>query len=42
MIIVPDPLQSWLSKQPEYGMGYQKVTANLDDGSTKTGLIFNS
>jgi hypothetical protein len=42
MIIVPHPLQNWLSTQPEYGMGYQKVTANLDDGSTKTGLIFNS
>jgi hypothetical protein len=42
MIIVPDPLQNWLSKQPEYGMGYQKVAANLDDGSTETGLIFNS
>ena len=42
MILVPDWLQSWLSKQPEYGMGYQKVTANLDDDSTETGLIFNS
>ena len=29
MIILPDRLQSWLSKQPEYAMGYQKVTATL-------------
>ena len=42
MIIVPESLQSWLSKQPEYGMGYQKVTATLDDGSTEKGLVFNS
>ena len=42
MIILPDPLQSWLSKQPEYAMGYQKVTATLDDGSTAKGIVFNS
>lgn len=42
MIILPDPLQTWLSTQPEYGMGYQKVTATLDDGSTANGLVFNS
>ena len=42
MIVVPEALQRWLSTQPEYGMGYQKATATLDDGSTQTGLIFNS
>lgn len=42
MITVPDLLQAWLSKQPEYGMGYQKVTATLDDGSHEKGLVFNS
>jgi hypothetical protein len=42
MIILPDPLQTWLSKQPEYGMGYQKVTASFEDGSTEKGIVFNS
>jgi hypothetical protein len=42
MIILPDELQHWLSEQPEYGMGYQKITARLDDGSTAKGLVFNS
>jgi hypothetical protein len=42
MIILPDRLQSWLSNQPEYAMGYQKVTATLDDGSTAKGIVFNS
>jgi hypothetical protein len=42
MIIVPEWLQTWLSKQPEFAMGYQKVTATLDDGSTENGLVFNS
>jgi hypothetical protein len=42
MIILSDRLQSWLSQQPEYAMGYQKVTATLDDGSTAKGLVFNS
>jgi hypothetical protein len=42
MIILPDRLQSWLSTQPEYAMGYQKVTATLDDGSSARGIVFNS
>jgi hypothetical protein len=42
MITVPDWLQSWLAKQPEYAMGYQKVSATLDDGSIEKGLVFNS
>lgn len=41
MILVPNSFQIWLSHQPEYGMGYQKVTATLDDGSIANGLVFN-
>lgn len=42
MIIVPNWLSNWLSKQPEYGMGYQKVTAKLSSGGAEVGWVLNS
>ncbi len=35
-------LEYWLSKQPEYRMGYQKVIATLNTGGTESGIVVNS
>lgn len=35
-------LESWLPKQPEYRMGFQKVIATLNTGGTESGIIVNS
>ncbi|HKT32292.1 MAG TPA: hypothetical protein VJS89_07365 [Gammaproteobacteria bacterium] len=31
-----------LLKAPEYGMGYQRIRAKLNDGRSKTGYVFNA
>ena len=42
MIIVSNDVQSLLARRPEYGMGYQKVMATLDNGVHENGVIINS
>lgn len=42
MLRVEAELADYLSTQPEYRMGYQKVVATLDTGSTEEGIIVNT
>lgn len=42
MLRIESWLETWLSTQPEYRMGYQKVIAKLNTGGTERGIIFNS
>ena len=42
MLKIESWLETWLSNQPEYRMGYQKVVATLNTGGKETGIIINS
>lgn len=42
MLRIEPWLEIYLSKQPEYRMGYQKVIAKLSSGSSEKGIILNS
>jgi len=42
MLRIESRLESWLSKQPEYRMGYQKAVVTLNTGGKETGIIVNS
>ena len=42
MLRIESWLETWLSTQPEYRMGYQKVIAKLNTGGSERGIIFNS
>jgi hypothetical protein len=42
MLRIEPWLEVYLSSQPEYRMGYQKVLATLNSGGTEAGIIVNS
>jgi hypothetical protein len=42
MLRVESDLAEYLSTQPEYRMGYQKVVATLNTGSVEEGIVVNS
>jgi hypothetical protein len=42
MLKIESWLETWLSKQPEYRMGYQKAVVTLNTGGKETGIIVNS
>jgi hypothetical protein len=42
MVRIESWLETYLSSQPEYRMGYQKVVATLNSGGTEEGIIVNS
>jgi hypothetical protein len=42
MLKIESWLEIWLSKQPEYRMGYQKAVVTLNTGGKETGIIINS
>jgi hypothetical protein len=41
MLSIEPWLENWLLTQPEYRMGYQKVTATLSTGGTEHGVVLN-